>query len=89
MLRTLAEALQQTGELVRSAELCGCVLNWRGAPYDTRQETMTLLRELAASLPPEEQLAAALERGRLLGLEDVVAQALGAGSAAGSTPSFA
>ncbi len=88
VLRTLAETLLQIGEPVRAAALCGCLLSWRGTPYDTRQETEKLLKELEASLPPE-QLAAALERGRLLGPEEAVAQALGAGSTAGATPSLA
>lgn len=88
VLRTLAETLLRAGEPARAAELCGCLLNWRGTPYDTRQETKELLKELEASLPPE-QLAGALARGRSLGPEEAAAQALGDGSALESTPSSA
>jgi tetratricopeptide (TPR) repeat protein len=71
-----AEALAREDQLVQFAELCGFLLNWFGAPYHVREVAEKLLGELPDRLPPEE-LAAALRRGELRWLDEVVAQVVG------------
>ena len=68
-----AETLVQEDELEQAAKLCGFLSNWSGAPRHVTEVVERLLGEMAGQLPPQE-LGAALRRGEIWGLDEVMAQ---------------
>ncbi len=73
------------GQPIRGAELLGLTVQHPATPADVRQSVLAPLRaQLEATLAPDE-LAAALDRGKDLDLERVIAQTL-EGAASTATP---
>ncbi|MBN2002230.1 MAG: tetratricopeptide repeat protein [Anaerolineae bacterium] len=68
----------QTGQVQLAAELAGLVLNHPAMESDSAQLVETVLADLRKALP-ERRLDAALERGKTLALDEVVAALLGEG----------
>jgi predicted ATPase/DNA-binding SARP family transcriptional activator len=71
----VARLRAETGREVSAAELLGVAMNHPSAGVDSVQVAETVLTGLQESLPPE-QLEIALERGKTLELDDVVADLL-------------
>ena len=69
----VAQQRIEVGQYVSAAELLGLVLNHPALELDVRQEAESVLGRLRNFLTTE-QLETAMDRGKILELEDVVAE---------------